>query len=84
MKTCTLSEAKSKLGKLADAAIKGDPTVIIRGGKLVILRAYILPEHAHEFDTLIQSGIDSAHRPVTTKVLNEIWKRGRSMSRRKG
>ena len=44
MKTCTVSEAKSKLGELADAAIKGKPTVIIRGGKLVILQAYTLPD----------------------------------------
>ncbi len=44
MKTCTVSEAKSKLGELADAAIKGKPTVIIRGGKLVILQADALPD----------------------------------------
>ncbi len=39
MKTCTLSQAKSGLGKLADRALKGDPTVIPRGGKLVILKS---------------------------------------------
>jgi len=40
MKTCSLSEAKSRLGKLADAALEGHPTVISRGGKLLILKAY--------------------------------------------
>jgi hypothetical protein len=40
MKTCSLSEAKSSLGKLADHALQGHPTIISRGGKLVILRAY--------------------------------------------
>jgi len=81
MKTCTVSEAKSKLGELADAAIKGKPTVIIRGGKLVILQAYALPDHMDEFDALIQAGKDSPHRPLTPKVLDEIWKRGRAPTR---
>ena len=81
MKTCTVSEAKSKLGKLADAAIKGKPTVIIRGGKLVILQAYALPDHADESDALIQAGKDSPHRPLTPKVLDEIWKRGRALAK---
>lgn len=82
MKTCTVSEAKGKLGELADAAIKGKPTVIVRGGKLVILQAYELPDHPHEFDALIQAGKDSPHRPVTRKVLEEIWKRGRALAKR--
>jgi len=81
MKTCTVSEAKSKLGKLADAAIKGSPTVILRGGKLVILQAYDLPDHPDEFDALIQAGKESPHRPLTPKVLDEIWKRGRALAR---
>jgi len=78
MKSCSLSQAKGNLGKLADLALKGDPTVISRGGKLVILQAYELPDHANAFDALIQAGKDSAHRPLTDKVLKEIWKRGRS------
>ena len=76
MKTCTVSEAKSKLGELADSAIKGKPTVIVRGGKLVILQAYSLPQHPDEFDALIDAGKHSVHRPLTAKVLDEIWKRG--------
>ena len=82
MKTCTVSEAKSKLGKLADAAIQGRPTVILRGGKLVILQAYDLPDHVDEFDALIQAGKDSSHRPLSPKVLDEIWKRGRALATR--
>lgn len=81
MKTCTVSEAKGKLGKLADAAIKGKPTVIVRGGKLVILQAYELPDHPDEFDALIQTGKDSPHRVLTPKVLDGIWKRGRTLAR---
>jgi hypothetical protein len=81
MKTCSLSAAKSKLGKLADRALKGDPTVIRRGGRLVILQAYQLPDHPAEFDALIQAGKDSPHRLLTRKVLNGIWKRGRSQAR---
>jgi hypothetical protein len=76
MKTCTLSQAKSRLGKLADRALKGDPTVIPRGDKLVILQAYQLPEPPDEFDTLIQAGKDSPHRLLTRKVLKDIWQRG--------
>ena len=77
MKTGTLSEAKGRLGELADAAIQGKPTVIIRGGKLVILQAYALPDHPDEFDAVIQAGKDSPHRPLTGKALDEIWRRGR-------
>ena len=40
MNTCSLSEAKSSLGRLADAALQGHPTVISRSGKLLILQAY--------------------------------------------
>jgi hypothetical protein len=78
MKTCSLSEAKGSLGKLADRALKGQPTVIPRGGKLVILQEYRLPDHPDEFDVLIEAGKNSSHRPLTKKVLAEIWQRGRS------
>ena len=78
MKTCSLSEAKGSLGRLADRALKGQPTVIPRGGKLVILKEYRLPDHPDEFDVLIEAGKNSPHRPLTKKVLAEIWERGRS------
>jgi len=78
MKTCTLSKAKGALGKLADEALRGRPTVIPRGGKLVILQAYELPDHPDEFDALIQAGKDSPHRELTKKVLASIWRRGRA------
>lgn len=80
MKTCSLSEAKSTLGKLADDALQGRPTVIPRGGKLVILQAYELPDHADEFDSLIQAGKASPHRPLTERVLAEVWQRGESLA----
>jgi len=78
MKTCSLSRAKGTLGQLADQALKGHPTVIQRGGKLVILQAYELPDHPDEFDALIQAGKASPHRPLTPKVLAGIWKLGRT------
>jgi hypothetical protein len=81
MKTCTLSQANSRLGKLADRALRGDPTVIPRGGKLVILQAYQLPDHPDEFDPLIQAGKNSAHRLLSRKVLNDIWQRGLPQAR---
>jgi hypothetical protein len=82
MKTCTVSEAKQKLGRLADAALKGQPTVIVRGGKLVILQAYDLPDHPDEFDSLIQAGREGRHRELTSEVLSAVWKKGRSLSRK--
>ena len=82
MKTCNLSRAKSSLGKLADQALKGHPTVIPRGGKLVILQAYELPDHPDEFDALLQAGKESPHRPLTQKVLTEIWQRGRAFAKK--
>ena len=50
--------------------------MIPRGGKLVILQAYQLPDHPDEFDALIQAGKDSPHRLLTRKVLKGIWQRG--------
>ncbi|HEU0010528.1 MAG TPA: hypothetical protein VFT34_12000 [Verrucomicrobiae bacterium] len=43
MNTCTLSQAKSKLGRLADAALRGEPTIIVRSGKMLLLGAYNPP-----------------------------------------
>jgi len=83
VKTCSLSKAKGILGKLADQAIKGHPTVIPRAGKLIILQAYELPDHHDEFDALIQAGKESPHRPLTRKVLEQIWDRGRTYARRR-
>ena len=81
MKTCSLSQAKSQLGRLADEALQGQPTVIPRGGKLVILQAYELPAHPDEFDALIQAGKDSSHRVLTPAVFEAIWDRGRARAK---
>ena len=80
MKTCSLSEAKSSLGRLADAALKGHPTVIARGGKLLILRAYEPPD-PDEFDALIDEGIRSEHVRLTDQVWQGIRQRGRRLGR---
>jgi hypothetical protein len=77
MRTCSLSQAKGTLGRLADEALEGHPTVIPRRGKLVILQAYELPDSPDEFDALIQAGKASPHRPVTPQLLADIWQRGR-------
>lgn len=82
MRTCSLSAAKGSLGKLADEALKGRPTVIPRGGKLVILQAYEPPD-LDPFDELIQRGKDSPHRVLTSKLLADIWRRGRRLARRR-
>ena len=82
MKTCSISEAKQQLGRLADAALKGKPSVIVRGGKLVVLQAYELPDHPDEFDALIEAGRESQHRELTSAVLSSIWKKGRSLAKK--
>ena len=38
-------------------------------------------DHPDEFDALIQAGKDSPHRPLTARVLADIWKRGRALAR---
>ena len=81
MKTCSLSEAKSSLGRLADAALQGHPTVIARGGKLLILRAYEPPDPG-EFDTLIDEGIKSEHFALTDAVWDGIRQRGAKLARK--
>jgi hypothetical protein len=81
MKTCSLSEAKSSLGRLADAALRGHPTVIPRGGKLLILRAYE-PTDPGEFDALIDEGVESEHFPLTASVWEGVRRRGKKLAKR--
>jgi hypothetical protein len=80
MNTCSLSKAKSALGKLADQALKGRPTVIPRGGKLVILQAYD-PPGPGEFDELIREGIESEHFPLTDAFWAGVRRRGRKLAK---
>ena len=79
MKTYKLSEAKSSLGRLADAALQGHPTVISHGGKLLISQAYE-PPGPDEFDALIDEGITSEHVPLTPSVWNGIRRRGKRLA----
>ena len=81
MKTCSLTEAKSSLGRLADDALQGHPTVVSRGGKLLILRAYE-PSDPGEFDALIDEGIRSQHFPLTNSVWAGIRHRGKKLARK--
>jgi len=80
MKTCSVSEAKSSLGKLADEAIKGRPTVITRGGKLVILQAYEPPD-PDAFDSAIDAGINSEHFAITDTFWQSVRAKGRKLAR---
>jgi hypothetical protein len=75
MKTCSLSEAKRSLGKLADEALAGRPTVISHGGKLLILRAYEAPD-PDAFDALIDEGISSEHSLLTDSIWESVRQRG--------
>ena len=68
------SAAKGSLGRLADEALKGLPTVIPRGGKLVILRAYQPPD-PDPVDDFVQAGKDGPQRLLTPKALTRIWQR---------
>ena len=81
MKTCSLSEAKSSLGRLADAALQGRPTVISRSGKLLILKAYNPPDPGI-FDALIDEGVESEHIVLTNSVWEGIRQRGTKLARK--
>jgi hypothetical protein len=81
LKTCSLSEARRSLGRLADAAIKGQPTLISRGGSLLILQSYE-PAEPFEFDALIDEGIESGHEPLTPAIWEGIRRRGSNLARK--
>jgi hypothetical protein len=81
MKTCSLSEAKSSLGRLADDALNGRPTVIVRGGKLLILQAYEPPD-LEAFDALIDEGISSPHVELSARFWQDVRARGRKLARK--
>jgi hypothetical protein len=81
MKTCTLSKAKSSLKRLADEALKGHPTVITHGGKLLILQAHdSLGQDT--FGALIDEGVASRHFSVTEEFWKGVRSRGRKLARR--
>jgi hypothetical protein len=80
MKTCSVSAAKSSLGKLADEAIKGRPTVITRGGKLVILQAYEPPD-PNAFDSAIDEGINGEHFEITDSFWQNVRAKGQKLAR---
>jgi hypothetical protein len=42
--TVSISEAKQRLGEIADLAIKGEHIVIVRKSKLLVLKPLELPE----------------------------------------
>lgn len=44
MKTISISEAKSHLGKIADEVLRGETVLIVRKSELLILHKYQLPE----------------------------------------
>ncbi len=79
MKTCSLSEAKSSLGRLADDALKGRPTIIVRGAKLLILQAYNPPD-SEEFDSLIDEGVSSQHLPLNDAFWERVRVQGRKLA----
>jgi hypothetical protein len=81
MKTCSLSEAKSSLGRLADDALDGRPTVIVRGGKLLILQAYEPPD-PEAFDALIDEGIASQQVELSGHFWQDVRSRGRKLARK--
>ena len=81
MKTCSLSEAKTSLGRLADEALRGHPTVIARGGKLLILQAYE-PPNPDRFDAFIDEGIAGEHFEMTDAFWEGVRVRGRKLARK--
>lgn len=73
MKTYSLSEAKQRLGKLADESLNGEDIVIIRKSKLLILKPLEVeivtpPRPAGYFK--------DCYDPQEEKQVNSIAKRG--------
>jgi hypothetical protein len=64
MKTCQISEAKAKLGRLADKALAGQPTLITRNGQILVLQRYTPPPHPDEFDAAIDAAKKSPAREI--------------------
>jgi antitoxin (DNA-binding transcriptional repressor) of toxin-antitoxin stability system len=71
MKTCQISEAKAKLGRLADKALAGEPTLITRNGQILVLQRYIPAPHPDEFD----AAIDSAKKSPARELKRENFQR---------
>jgi hypothetical protein len=44
MEILSLSQVKPRLGRLIEQALRGEPVVIRKGGRLVQLTEYIIPE----------------------------------------
>jgi hypothetical protein len=81
MKTCSFRQAKRSFGRLADDALKGHPTLIVRGKRLLILQIYT-PSEAESFDALIDEGIAGEHAGLTVAFWKEVRARGRKLARK--
>lgn len=44
MKIVSVSEAKPQIGRLIEQALRGEPVVIRKGGRMVQLTEYVVPE----------------------------------------
>jgi hypothetical protein len=67
MKTLTVSEAKPRLGKLVDDALRAKPVFIRRGSQVVQLVAAVMPDPIPVYPTgaLARSDAEIAHLSKT-------------------
>lgn len=78
MKVCTASYVKVNMGKVLDAAFEGQPTVIVRKGRLAILREYdpqtdSLSRLQAAFDE--GGGLDREPTPAEQKLIQGLSRR---------
>jgi prevent-host-death family protein len=86
MKTLTVTQAKSKLGKLVDAVHAGQPIILVHNEKLVKVERYepFDPEAGSpELEAMLLQAVTGPHTPYSKKDLEAVAAKVKRELRRK-
>ena len=86
MKTMTVSQAKSRLGKLVDKVQRGSPVILVNGNKLAKLERYDLldPEFdSPQLEAMLLEAVEGPHSPLTRKDLEAAARRARKAAKKR-
>ncbi len=85
MKTLTVSEAKSRLGKLVNEVQRGAPIILVYKNKLAKLERYELldPEsESRELEAMLLEAVRGPHSPYSRKDLESVAARVRRRTKK--
>ncbi len=86
MKTLTVAQAKSKLGKLVDQVHAGTPIILVHNAKLVKVERYVPFDPAEdrpELEAMLLEGVRSHFTPYSEDEMQSLLDKLRRRQRKK-